>query len=195
MKGIEWVRWGVPVLGFVAYVKWGGVSLALVFAGILFAVMCGLIHWHRTSRSSFFGYIRVIVVLFVLLPAIGLTLVGAFSGMLMLLLALPMLALAIFLTRWAFRNAAKAPALGTPSMAAQNMQAANGLTSTIQDNNRRSQARGALLRTQSENLELDKRNRELEEQKAALERRVQSLEREAALPPDPFADPIPPGRS
>lgn len=195
MKGIELVRWGVPAVGFVAYVKWGGVSLALVFAGILFAVMSGLIHWRRTSPSSFFGYIRVIVVLFALLPAILLTLVGAFSSLLMLLLALPVLALAIFLTRWAFRNAARAPVDGLPSMASQNVFAANALTDSIQDNNRRSHTRGALLQTQSENLELDRRNRELEAEKAALERRVQNLEREAALPPDPFADPIPPSRS
>ncbi|RYD84112.1 MAG: hypothetical protein EOP84_06415 [Verrucomicrobiaceae bacterium] len=195
MKGIELVRWGVPVLGFPAYVKWGGVSLALAFAGILFAVMSGLIHWRRTSPSSFFGYIRVIVVLFVLLPAIGATLVGAFSGMLGLMLALPLLAGAILLTRWAYRNVAKAPVDGLPSMASQNLFAANALTDNIQGNNRRSHTRGALLHTQSENLELDRRNRELEEQKAALERRIQSLEREAALPPDPFADPIPPSRS
>ena len=195
MKRIELVRWGVPLVGFIAYVKWGGVALALVFAGVLFAVMSGLIRWRRTSPSSFFGYLRAIVVLFVLLPAIVATLVGAFSGLLGLMLALPVLAVAIFLTRWAFRNAAKAPVDGLPSMAVQNRHAAHALTSTIQDNNRRSQTRGALLDTRAENLELDKRNRELEAQKAALERRVQSLEREAALPPDPFADPIPPSRS
>lgn len=195
MKGIELVRWGVPAVGFVAYVKWGGISLALAFAGILFALMSGLIYWRRTSPASFFRSIRVIVVLFVLLPAILATLVGAFSGMLGLMLALPVLALAIFLTRWAFRNAANAPVDGLPSMASQNLFAANALTDTIQNNNRRSQMRGALLHTQSENSELDRRNRELEEEKAALERRIQSLEREAALPPDPFADPIPPSRS
>lgn len=195
MKRVELVRWGVPAVGFLAYVKWGGVSLALVFAGILFAVMSGLIYWRRTSPSSFFGYIRIIVVLFVLLPAIGATLVGAFGGMLGLMLALPVLAGAIFLTRWAFRNAAKVPVDGLPSMAAQNLQAANALTDTIQDNNRRSHTRGALLDTRAENLELDRRNRELEAEKAALERRIQNLEREAALPPDPFADPIPPSRN
>jgi predicted nuclease with TOPRIM domain len=57
------------------------------------------------------------------------------------------------------------------------------------------QTRGALLHTQAENLELERRTRELEAEKAALEHRVQTLEREAALPPDPFADPIPPSRS
>ena len=195
MKRIELVRWGVPLVGFIAYVKWGGVALALVFAGILFAVMSGLIRWRRTSPSSFFGYLRAIVVLFVLLPAIVATLVGAFSGLLGLMLALPVLALAIFLTRWAFRNAAKAPVDGLPSMASQNLSAANALTNTIQDNNRRSHTRGALLHTQAENLELDRRNRKLEAEKAELERRVRNLEREAALPPDPFADPITPSRS
>lgn len=195
MKGIELVRWGVPALGFVAYVKWGGLALALAFAGILFALISGLIHWRRTSPASFFGYIRVIVVLFVLLPAIVLTLVGAFSSLLMLLVALPVLAGAIFLTRWAFRNAVKTPVDGLPSMASQNLFAANALTDTIQDNNRRTHMRGALLDTRAENLELDRRNRELEAEKTALELRIQSLEREAALPPDPFADPIPPSRN
>lgn len=195
MKGIELVRWGVPALGFVAYVKWGGLALALAFAGILLAVVSGFIHWHRTNPRNFFKFFRAITVLFVLLPAIVATLVGAFSGMLGLMLALPVLAGAIFLTRWAFRNAAKVPVDGLPSVAAQNLQAANALTDTIQDNNRRSHTRGALLHTQSENLELDRRNRELEAEKAALERRIQSLEREAALPADPFADPIPPSRN
>lgn len=195
MKRTELVRWGLPALGFLAYVSWGGPALALAFAGLLLALTSGFIHWHRVSPRDFFKFFRALVVLFVLLPAIGLTLVGAFSGMLGLLMALPILGVALLLTRWAFRGAARAPVAGLPSQATQNVFAANALTDSIQEDNRRSQTRGALLHTQSENLTLDRRNRELEEQKAALERRIQSLEREAALPPDPFADPIPPSRS
>lgn len=195
MKGIELVRWGVPALGFVAYVKWGGLALALAFAGILLAVVSGFIHWHRTNPRNFFKFFRAITVLFVLLPAIVATLVGAFSGMLGLMLALPVLGFATFLTRWAFRNAAKAPVDGLPSMASQNLLAANALTESIQDNNRRTRTRGTLLHSQGENLVLDKRNRELEAEKTVLERRIQHLEREAALPPDPFADSLPPSRS
>ena len=195
MKQSELIRWGIPALGFVAYVKWGGPALALAFAGILLAVVSGLIHWHRTSPRDFFKFLRVLVVLFVRAPAVVATLVGAFSGMLGLLLALPVLLVAVLLTRWAFRNAAQAPMVGLPSMAAQNLAAANALSSSIADDNRRSQTRGALLHTQAENLDLDRRNRELQAEKAELERRVQFLEREAALPPDPFAEPLPPTRN
>lgn len=189
MKQSELIRWGVPALGFVAYVKWGGPALALAFAGILLAVVSGLIHWHRTSPRDFFKFFRVLVVLFVLAPAVVATLVGAFSGVLGLLLALPLLIVAFLLTRWAFRNAAQAPVAGLPSMAVQNLAAANAFSGSIVDENRRSQTRGALLQAQADNLDLDRRNRELQAEKIELERRVQFLEREAALPPDPFAEP------
>lgn len=195
MKQSELIRWGIPALGFVAYVTWGGPALALALAGILLAVVSGLIHWHRTSPRDFFKFARALVVLFVLLPAVVATLVGAFSGMLGLLLALPVLIVALLLTRWAFRNAAPAPLGGLPSMAVQNLEAANALTNSIIDNNRRSQARGALLQTQAENLELGRLNQELLREKTALEQRVQFLERELTLPPDPFAEPIPTPRS
>lgn len=195
MKHSELIRWGIPALGFVAYVTWGGPALALAFAGILLAVVSGLIHWHRTSPRDFFKFARALVVLFVLLPAVVATLVGALSGMLGLLLALPVLIVALLLTRWAFRSAAQSSVAGLPSMAAQNLAAANALTGSIAEDNRRSQTRGALLHTQAENLDLDRRNRELQAEKADLERRVQFLEREAALPPDPFADPLPPTRN
>ena len=131
MKGIELVRWGIPVAGFLAYVKWGGVSLALAFAGLLLAVVSGLFHWHRTNPHGFFRYVRVLTVMFLLLPAIGLTLLGASSGLLGLAAALPVLALAIWATRWAFRGVARAPADGLPSMASQNLKAANALTESI----------------------------------------------------------------
>lgn len=195
MKQVEMIRWGLPALGFLAYVKWGGPALALAFAAILLALVSGFIHWHRTSPRDFFKFFRALVVLFVLLPTIGLTLVGAFSGMLGLLMALPLLAAALLLTRWAFRNAAVAPLGGLPSMAVQNLEAANALTDSIIDNNRRSQTRGTLLQTQAENLELGRRNQELLREKVALEQRIQFLERELALPPDPFAEPLPTSRS
>ena len=195
MKGIEVFRWGVPAAGFLAYVKWGGVSLALAFAGLLLAVVSGLIHWHRTNPQGFFGYVRVLTLMFLLFPAIGLTLFGASSGLLGLAAALPILALAIWTTRWAFRGVARAPMEGLPSMASQNLFGANALTDSIQDNNRRSQTRGALLHTQAENLDLVRRNGELEAEKTALQRRVEYLERQAAMPPDPFADSIPQSRS
>ena len=195
MKGIEVVRWGIPAAGFLAYIKWGGISLALVLAGILLALVSGLIHWHRNSPQGFYRSVRALVVLFVLLPGIGLTLVGAFSGLLGLAAALPILALALWATRWAFRRAAGAPVEGHASMGSQNLFATNALTDIIQDNNRRSQTRWALLHTQSENLTLARRNAELEAEKAALQRRIEYLEREAAMPPDPFADPIPQSRN
>jgi hypothetical protein len=191
----ELARWGIPALGFIGYVKWGGVSLALLFALILFAGISGLIHWRRANPSSFYRHIRAIVVMFVLLPAIAATVVGALSGLLGLLVALPILGIAIWLTRWANRRTASAPATGTPSMAAQNLEAANDLTSQIIANARRSQGRGAQLHVQAENLALIKRNQELEAQSAALQEQLRARQREAALPPDPFADPLPPTRS
>ena len=195
MKGIELIRWGVPAAGFLAYVKWGGVSLALAFAGLLLAVVSGLIHWYRTNPQGFFRSVRVLTVIFLLLPAIGLTLLGASSGLLGLAGALPILALAIWATRWSFGGVARSPVDGLPSMASQNLFAANAFSESIQDNNRRSQTRGALLHTQAENLDLARRNAELVAEKAVLERRVEYLERQAAMPPDPFADPIPQSRS
>ena len=195
MKGIELVRWGAPAAGFLAYVKWGGVSLALAFAGLLLAVVSGLIHWHRTNPQGFFRYVRVLTVIFLLLPAIGLTLLGASSGLLGFAAALPILALAIWATRRSFRGVARSPVEDLPSMASQNLFVANALSDSIQNNNRRSQTRGALLHTQAENLDLARRNAELVAEKAVLERRVEYLERQAAMPPDPFADPIPQSRS
>jgi Ca2+/Na+ antiporter len=191
MKSTEVLRWGVPVLGFAAYVKWGGVSLALLFALILFAGISGLIHWRHTNPSSFYRHIRAIVVMFVLLPSIAATVIGALSGLLGLIVALPVLGFALWLTRWANRNAARAPVAGTPSMAAQNLEAANDLTAQIIANARRSQTRGAQLHVQADNLALIKRNQELEAQSAALQEQLRARQREAALPPDPFADPIP----
>lgn len=195
MKSTEAIRWGVPVLGFVSYVKWGGVSLALLFALILFAGISGLIHWRRVNPSSFYRHIRAVVVMFVLLPAIAATVIGAFGGLLGLIVALPVLAFAIWLTRWANRNAVSTPASGTPSMAPQNLEAANDLTSQIIANARRTQGRGAQLHVQADNLALIKRNQELEAQSTALQEQLRAKEREAALPPDPFADPLPPSRS
>ena len=189
MKGMEIARWGIPLAGFIAYVKWGGVSLALLFALILFAGVSGLIHWHRKDPVGFYRHIRAIVVILVLLPAIGITLIAAFSGLLGLLVALPVLIGAILLTRWANRKSSAAPAEGVPSTAAQNLQAANALIDTTRENNRRSQTRGSLMHVQAENLELLRKNTALEDDKAALSRRISALEREAALPPDPFADP------
>ena len=186
MKQVEMIRWGLPALGFLAYVKWGGPALALAFAGILLAVVSGFIHWHRTNPRDFFKFFRALVVLFVLLPAVGLTLVGAFSGMLGLLMALPLLLAAVLLTRWAFGKAAEAPVGGLPSMAVQNLEAANALTDTIAANNRRSHSRGALLHVQAENVELIKKNRELEDEVKRLRAEVQRLD--GALH-DPFYDP------
>lgn len=190
MKRKELVRWGIPALGFIAYVKWGGASLALLFAMLLFAAISGLIYWHRKDPESFYRHIRVIVVMFALLPAIAGTVLGALSGLLGLIVALPLLALAIWLTRWANRKVSSAPVHGAASNVDGNLEAANALTSTIRANGRRSNARGAQLHAQADNLDLIRQKGDLEAQNAALQRKVEALEREAALPPDPFADPM-----
>lgn len=191
----ELARWGTPALGFIGYVKWGGVPLALAFAVILFAVITGLISWHRKDPRGFFRGMRVWAVMLVLLPAIGLTLGALASTPLLAVPALVLLAGAIWLVRWTSRHASGSPATGTPSMAAQNLEAANDLTRTIVDNGRRSHSRGAQLHVQADNLALIKRNQELEAQSAMLQEQLRAKEREAALPPDPFADPLPPSRS
>lgn len=191
----ELARWGIPALGFIGYVKWGGVPLALAFAVILFAVITGLISWHRKDPRGFFRGMRVWAVMLVLLPAIGLTLGALASSPLLAVPALALLAAAIWLVRWTSRHASGLPATGTPSMAAQNLEAANDLTRAIVDNRRRSHSRGAQLHVQADNLALLKRNRELEAQSAMLQEQLRAKEREAALPPDPFADPLPPTRS
>ena len=191
MKRSELLRWGIPALGFIGYVKWGGVPLALAFALVLFAVISALIHWHRKDPRGFFRGMRVWAVILVLLPGIGLTLGALATSPLLAVPALALLAGAIWLVRWAGRHASGSPATGTPSMAAQNLEAANGLTSQITSNARRTHGRGAQLHVQADNLALIKRNQELEAQSAALQEQLRAKEREAALPPDPFADPIP----
>lgn len=195
MKRSELLRWGIPALGFISYVKWGGVPLALAFALILFAVISALIQWHRKDPRGFFRGMRVWAVMLVLLPAIGLTLGALVSSPLLAVPALALLAGAIWLVRWTHRNASGVPASGTLSMAAQNVEAANDLTSQIIANARRTHGRGAQLHVQADNLALIKRNQELEAQSAAWQEQLRAKEREAALPPDPFADPQPPTRS
>lgn len=191
MKRSELLRWGIPALGFISYVKWGGIPLALAFAMILLAVISALIHWHHKDPRGFFRGVRVWAVLLMLLPAIGLTLGALATSPVLAVPALALLAGAIWLVRWAGRNANGFPSSGTPSMAAQNLEAANDLTSQITSNARRTHGRGAQLHVQADNLALLKRNRELEAQAAVLQEQLRAKEREAALPPDPFADPIP----
>jgi hypothetical protein len=191
MKRSELLRWGIPALGFISYVKWGGVPLALAFALILFAVISALIQWHLKDPRGFFRSMRVWAVLLVLLPAIGLTLGALATSPQLAVPALALLAAAIWLVRWTSRHASGLPASGTPSMAAQNLEAANDLTSQITSNARRTHGRGAQLHVQADNLALIKRNQELEAQSAALQEQLRAKEREAALPPDPFADPTP----
>ena len=195
MKRSELLRWGIPALGFISYVKWGGAPLALAFAVVLFAVTSALIRWHGKDPQGFFRGMRVWAVMLVLLPAIGLTFGALASSPLLAIPALALLAGAIWLVRWTSRHASGLPTSGTPSMATQNLEAANDLTRTIVANGRRSHGRGAQLHVQADNLALIKRNRELEAQSAALQEQLRAKEREAALPPDPFADPLPPTRS
>lgn len=185
----ELARFGIPFLGFGAYVKWGGVPLAAAFALILFGVISGLINWHRTDPRGFFRGMRVWVVILVLIPGILLTLGALGSSPILAIPALALVAGAIWLVVWAGRHANGTSASGVRSMATQNLEAANALTDTIRESGRRSQNRGAMLHAQSENVDLIRQKRELEAQNAALQQRVESLEREAKLPPDPFAEP------
>lgn len=188
----ELLRWGIPALGFIGYVKWGGVPLALAFALILLAVISALIRWHAKDPQGFFRGMRVWAVLLGIVPALGLTLGALATSPILAVPALALLAGAIWLVLWASRHAAGAPVAGAPSLAAQNLGAANALTRDITERNRRTHARGAQLHAQADNLDLIRQKADLEVQNAALQRRVEAMEREAALPPDPFADPTQP---
>jgi hypothetical protein len=191
----ELARWGIPALGFVGYVAWGGVLLALVFAGILFAVLSALIRWHEKDPAAYFHGMRVWTVLLLLVPAIGLTLGALATSPVLVVPALAFLALSVWLVRWTSQRAASPAGSQLAATAVQNLEAANGVTRRIAENNRRSHGRGAQLHAQAENLELIRKNADLEAQNVVLQQQMAASRREAALPPDPFADPIPQARS
>ncbi len=195
MNRKELARWGIPALGFISYVAWGGVSLALAFAAILFAVVSALIRWHGKDPAGFFRGMRVWSVLLVLLPAIGLTLGALATSPVLVVPALALVAVAVYLVRWTTRHATGEQPSGASSMTAQNLDTANELTSQITERNRRTHGRGMQLHVQAENLDLIRKAADLENQNVALQQRVRTLEREAALPVDPFADPLPKPRT
>lgn len=103
MKGKELVRWGVPILAFIAYFKWGGFGLSFLLAGILFAIISALINWHKKDPHGFFVGVRAWIVLFLILPATVLTVITAMGAPMFLVLSFPVL----LLTIWVYRANAR----------------------------------------------------------------------------------------
>lgn len=103
MKGKELVRWGVPILAFVVYFKWGGFGLSFLLAGILFAIISALINWHKKDPHGFFVGVRAWIVLFLILPATALTVITAMGAPMFLVLSFPVL----LLTIWVYRANAR----------------------------------------------------------------------------------------
>ena len=97
MKSTELVRWGVPTLGFLAYMPWGGVGLSLMLFGILFAVLSGFIHWHGKDPEGFHKGIRVWIVLLLVIPSTLLCLGAALTSPVFLPMGLVPLGISIWL--------------------------------------------------------------------------------------------------
>lgn len=97
MKASELIRWGVPTLGMLVYWPWGGLGLALMLFGILFAALSGFIHWHGKDPHGFHKGVRVWIVLLLLIPSALLTLGAAITSPLLLPVAAAPLALSIWL--------------------------------------------------------------------------------------------------
>jgi hypothetical protein len=167
-------------------------------AALLFLVLgaLALVLWNKTARDphSGWGTLRAIGWMAALASGVW-TLIGFVgSG---LLVALPLAAMFVGSVFWIqhctrkIKGAHEGSGRPAPSAASQNLEAANDLTSQVIANARRLHARGRSLHLQGENLQLINRNQELEAQSAALREQLHAKQREAALPPDPFADPIP----
>lgn len=186
---------GMLALLFALFRLGAPAALLLLAIGV-----AALLLWNKVKSDPYigWGYLRAFGIMAALASGVW-TLVGFVGGG--LLVALPLAAVFAGSVLWIrhctrkIKGAHAGEGRLAPSAAAQNLEAANDLTSRVIANARRSQGRGAQLHVQSENLALIKRNRELEEQSAVLQEQLRAKQLEAALPPDPFADPQPPTRS
>ena len=97
MKVSELIRWGAPTLGMLVYWPWGGLGLALMLFGVLFAMLSGFIHWHDKDPRGFHKGVRVWIVLLLLIPSALLTLSAAITSPLLVPVAAAPLALSIWL--------------------------------------------------------------------------------------------------
>ena len=199
MKRIELVRWGVPTLGFLAYVKWGGFGLAFILFGILLAIISALINWHKKDRHGFHKGMRAWIVLILILPSVALTVITAASFVLLLPLALLPLAFSIWLMSRNNKKIQESKGARAMSPSMQNLHNQMDLGATAAANRRVQQARKRGFDLQSENLELTRKNAELKSQLAARKdptTMTLAEEDEALFGTDnPFADPTPPTRS
>lgn len=199
MKSIEIVRWGVPIMAFLAYFKWGGFGLSFLLFAILLAIISALINWHRKDPNGFHVGMRAWIVISLILPSIALTVITAASFALLLPLALIPLALSIWLMVRNNKKIQESKGGGTMSPSMQNLHSQMELGATATANRRGQQARKRGYDLQSENLELIRKNAEL---KAQLEKKKDTAamtmaeeSEELFGKDDPFASPIKPTRS
>ncbi|PZQ33273.1 MAG: hypothetical protein DI562_02060 [Stenotrophomonas acidaminiphila] len=87
----------MPTLGAALYLPWGGVGLALMLFGILFALLSGFIHWHGKDPHGFHKGIRVWIVLLLLIPSVLLCLGTALTSPVLLPLGAVPLGISIWL--------------------------------------------------------------------------------------------------
>lgn len=191
MKALGYIALAlVGVVGFFfAFQRLGAPAVlllgAIVGAGLLLARKV------KTDPHTGWGYLRAFGWMAALASGVW-TVVAFASGA--LLLAIPLAGILVGCVLWIqhctrkIKGAHAGAGHPAPSAAAQKLEVANDLTSTIIANARRSQARGRSLHLQGENLDLTRRNRQLEDQVAKLQH--EAAERDAAMQ-DPFYDPIP----
>lgn len=200
MKRIELIRWGVPTIAFLAYLKWGGLGLSFILFGILLAIVSALINWHKKDRNGFHTGMRAWIVLFLILPSVALTVITAASFTLLLPLAVIPLAFSIWLMSRNNKKIQESKGGGTMSPSMQNLHNQMELGATAAANRRGQQSRQRGYNLQSDNLELTRKNAalqaELEKQKASRPPMTLEEEDEELFGKDnPFNDPTPPSRS
>ncbi len=199
MKRIELVRWGVPTLAFLGYVKWGGFGLSFILFGILFGIMSALINWHKKDRNGFHVGMRAWIVLFLILPSIVLTVVTAAGFTLLLPLALIPLGLSIWVMKRNNKKIQESKGAGAVKPSMQNLEAQLELGASAAANRRGQQARQRALDLQAENLAHTKKNDELQTAPAKPKRPEEMTPEEEDEylfgKEHSFNDPTPPSRT
>ncbi len=79
MKGIELLRWGLPLAVLVGFFKLSGAAVSLVFAGIVFASSVPRIAWHKRDPRGFHTGVRAWIIILLVVPA-GLSVLATAIG-------------------------------------------------------------------------------------------------------------------
>lgn len=104
MKGIELLRWGLPLAVLVGSFKLSGAAVSLAFAGIVFALLSAAIAWHKRDPHGFHTGVRAWIIVLLIAPAVLLTIGTALGAPPFLVVSVPYLLLTIWLYR---KNASK----------------------------------------------------------------------------------------